>query len=221
MLRLLDCLAVKDHRDHENFWSQQKYVTIEEVKRPESFLELLDNSDNALKGKRLAAPKMFIGGDDPKAKPTFVSEEVIALWNSSRKILEFLGATVIETDFPLVSNYEDDSTSGHTNNVVGFLPDWNGKERGELVAYLWDDFLKSNGDLNYPDLASADGSQMFPRPSNYIPDRYLEQKNFSALASATANPSGRLKGSRKPCPLWKRNASGIWKTGWRARTLTL
>jgi hypothetical protein len=75
MLRLLDCLAVKDHRDHENFWSQQKYVTIEEVKRPESFLELLDNSDNALKGKRLAAPKMFIGGDDPKSKPTSHSSQ--------------------------------------------------------------------------------------------------------------------------------------------------
>lgn len=178
MLRVLDCLAVKDHRDHESFWLQQKYVSIEEVKRPGSFLELLNNADNALKGKRLAAPKMFIGGDDPKAQPTFVSEEVITLWESARKTLESLGATVIETDFPLVSNYEDDSTSGHTNNVVGFQPDWNGKERGELVAYLWDDFLKSNGDPNYPDLASADGSQMFPRPSNYIPDRYLEQKNF-------------------------------------------
>lgn len=178
MLRVLDCLAVKDHRDRENFWSKQQYVKIEEFKRPESFLELLDKSDNALKGKRLAAPKMFIGGNDPKAQPTFVSEEVIALWKEAQKTLEALGATVIETDFPLVSNYEDDSVSGHTNNVVGFQPDWNGKERGELVAYLWDDFLKSNGDPNYPDLASADGSQMFPRPTKYIPDRYMEQKNF-------------------------------------------
>ena len=197
MLRVLDCLAAKDHRDHENFWSQQKYVSIEDVKRPGSYLELLENADNALKGKRLAAPKMFIGGDDPKAKPTFVSEEVIALWKSTRKTLEALGATVIETDFPLVSNYEDDSTSGHTNNVVGFQPDWNGKERGELVAYLWDDFLKSNGDPNYPDLASADGSQMFPRPSNYIPDRYLEQKNFM-------NYPGLVERARE------RNGKSIW-----------
>jgi Asp-tRNA(Asn)/Glu-tRNA(Gln) amidotransferase A subunit family amidase len=178
MLTVLDCLAVKDHRDYENFWSEQKYVTIEDVKRPDSFLELLHNADSALKGKRLAVPKMFIGGNDPKAKATFVSEEVIALWKQAQKTLESLGATVVETDFPLVSNYEDDSVSGHTNNVVGFQPDWNGKERGELVAYLWDDFLKSNGDPNYPDLATADGSQMFPRPKEYIPDRYMEQKNF-------------------------------------------
>jgi Asp-tRNA(Asn)/Glu-tRNA(Gln) amidotransferase A subunit family amidase len=178
MLQVLDCLAAKDHRDHENFWSEQGHVKIEKVKRPESFLDLLQGSGEALAGKRLAVPKMFIGGDDPKAKPTFVSEEVIALWKEARKTLEALGATVVETDFPLVSNYEDDSRSGHTNNVVGFQPDWNGKERGELVAYLWDDFLKQNGDPNYPDLASANGSQMFPRPAEYIPDRYMEQKNF-------------------------------------------
>lgn len=178
MLHVLDCLAVKDHREHENFWSEQQYVTIAPVKRPESFLDLLKDSGDALKGKRLAVPKMFIGGDDPKAKPTFVSKEVVELWKEAQKTLEALGATVIETDFPLVSNYEDDAQSGHTNNVVGFQQDWNGKERGELVAYLWDDFLKTNGDPNYPDLASANGSQMFPRPTEYIPDRYMEQKNF-------------------------------------------
>jgi Asp-tRNA(Asn)/Glu-tRNA(Gln) amidotransferase A subunit family amidase len=198
MLRVLDCLAVKDDRDHENFWKQQQYVTIEDVKRPESFLELLNGCDNALKGKRLAVPKMFIGGDDPKAKPTFVSEEVIALWKEAQKTLEAFGATVVETDFPLVSNYEDDSVSGHTNNVVGFQPDWNGKERGELVAYLWDDFLKSNGDPNYPDLASADGSQMFPRPGEYIPDRYMEQKNFM-------NYPGLVDRARE------RNGKSIWE----------
>jgi Asp-tRNA(Asn)/Glu-tRNA(Gln) amidotransferase A subunit family amidase len=178
MLQVLDVLAVKDSRDQENFWAAQNYVQIEEVERPDSFLQLSPAFEGSLRGKRLAVPKMFIGGHDPQAKPTFVSEEVIALWKAARKTLEACGATVIETDFPLVSRYEDDSQSGHANNVQGFLPDWNGKERGELVAYLWDDFLKSNGDPNYPDLASADGSQMFPRPSDYIPDRYMEQKNF-------------------------------------------
>ena len=82
---------------------------------------------------------------------------------------------MIETDFPLVTNYEDESVTGQPNNVVGFKPDWNGKERGELVAYLWDDFLHATGDPKFPDgLASADGSQMFPRPADLIPDKYME-----------------------------------------------
>ena len=178
MLQVLEVLAVKDSREQENFWAAQKHVQIEAVERPDSFLDLSLASGGSLRGKRLAAPKMFIGGHDPQAKPTFVSEEAIALWEAARKTLESCGATVIETDFPLVSRYEDDSQSGHANNVQGFQPDWNGKERGELVAYLWDDFLKANGDPKYPGLASVDGSQMFPRPSNYIPDRYMEQKNF-------------------------------------------
>lgn len=198
MLQVLECLAVKDPRAHENFWSEQQYVAIEEVKRPDSFLDLTETANSVLKSKRLAVPKMFIGGDDPKAKPAFVSQEVITLWQSARKTLESLGATVIETDFPLVSNYEDDTHSGHTNNVSGFKPDWNSKERGELVAYLWDDFLKSNGDPNYPNLASVDGAQMFPRPQEYIPDRYMEQKNFM-------NYPGLVEIARK------RNGKSIWE----------
>lgn len=198
MLQVLDCLAVKDHRAHENFWSEQKYAEIKDVERPDSFLDLMKESDSTLKGKRLAVPKMFLGGHDPKAKPAYVSQEVITLWQEARKTLESLGATVIETDFPLVSNYEDDTHSGHANNVVGFKPDWNGKERGELVAYLWDDFLKSNGDPNYPNLASVDGSQMFPRPTEYIPDRYMEQKNFM-------NYPGLVKIAGK------RNGKSIWE----------
>jgi Asp-tRNA(Asn)/Glu-tRNA(Gln) amidotransferase A subunit family amidase len=178
MLQVLDVLAVKDAREQENFWAAQKYTQIEAFERPDSFPDLSLASEGSLRGKRLAVPQMFIGGHDPQAKPTFVSEEVLALWKAARQTLETCGATVIETDFPLVSRYEDDSQSGHANNVQGFQSDWNGKERGELVAYLWDDFLKTNGDPNYPDLASVDGSQMFPRPSNYIPDRYMEQKNF-------------------------------------------
>lgn len=178
MLQVLDILTAKDPRGHENFWAQQTYVSIKEVERPRSFLDLSQETANCLRGKRLAVPKMFINSPDPKAKPTFVSHEVLTLWQQTRTLLTSLGAEVIETDFPLVSNYEYDSLSGHTNNVTGFTPEWNSAERGELVAYLWDDFLRTNADPNHPTLASANGAQMFPRPANYIPDRYMEHKNF-------------------------------------------
>ena len=178
MLTILDLLTVEDRTTDGDFWRQQTYVTVPKVERPASYLDLLPGADASLRGKRIAVPKMYIGGHDPKAKPTTVSPEVIDLWKRARTDLEALGATVVETNFPLVTNYEDDSVSGQTNNVVGFKSDWNGKERGELVAYMWDDFLKENGDPKYPGLAAVDGAKMFPRPEGLIPDRYMETKNF-------------------------------------------
>ena len=177
MLAILDILTAVDRTTDGDFWRQQTYIQVPVVKRPASYDDLLEDAAESLKGKRLAVPKMYIGGHDPKAKPTTVSPAVIERWEQAQADLEAAGATVIETDFPLVTNYEDDSVSGHANNVEGFKSDWNGKERGELVAYLWDDFLKANGDPNYPGMASVDGAQLFPaRPEGYPPDRWLETK---------------------------------------------
>ncbi|KAK4498959.1 hypothetical protein PRZ48_009470 [Zasmidium cellare] len=190
MLAILDVLTAVDEREDEDFWRLQKYVEVPHVERPKSYPALKGTARGSLKGKRIAVPRMYIGGHDPKAKPAVVSQDIITLWHRTRKDLESLGATVIETDFPLVTNYEDDSLTGQSNNVLGFDADWNSKERGELVAYLWDDFLKTNGDPNYPNLGTIDGANMFPRPENYIPDRYMEHKNFMNyphLVSLAAN----------------------------------
>lgn len=194
MLTILDVLTVKDRTTSGDFWREQSYVEIPIVERPSSYLDLVPEAENALRGKRIAVPKMYIGGHDPKAKPTVVSQDVIELWKRAKADLEALGATVLETDFPLVTKYEDDSVSGQANNVASFKPDWNSKERGELVACLWDDFLKENGDPNYPGLDVVDGSQIFPRPAGYIPDRYMEIKNFidyAALAEIIRNRNGK------------------------------
>lgn len=153
MLTILDVLTEKDARGDGDFWREQSYVRVPEVARPKTFLEVANSAGGSFRGKRVAVPKMYVGEHDPKAKPTVVSSDVIELYRQAKKDLEALGATVVETDFPLVTNYEDDSVTGETNNVVGFKPDWNGKERGQLVAYLWDDFLKANHDPKYPNLA--------------------------------------------------------------------
>lgn len=121
---------------------------------------------------------MFIGGHDPKALPIVVSQDVIDLWTQARKDLEALGATVKETDFPLVTNYDFNPETNQTNNVIGFPDDWNSIERTRLVAYMWDDFLAGFNSSKYPSLASADGHLLFPRPEGYIPDKFMEIKNF-------------------------------------------
>ena len=178
MLHLLGPLTAVDKTRAGDFWREQTFVDVAPVKRPSSYLQLLDNAKESLRGKRIAVPAMYIDGHDSKAKPTTVSPHMLELWKQACIGLEQLGATVEVTDFPLVTNYEDDSVSGHANNVEGFRPDWNGKERGELVAYLWDDFLREFNDPGLPSLAEVDGEKMFPRPKDYIPDRWLETKNF-------------------------------------------
>ena len=197
MMTILDVLTVEDARTDEDFWRQQTFVDVPHVPRPSSFLDLVPSSEGCLSGKRIAVPRAFVGDPEPKAKPIAISEDVIALYRQARKDLEAMGATVIECEFPLVTNYEDDSISGEANNVVGFKPGWNGKERGELVAYLWDDFLKSTGDAKYPGLSSVDGSQMFPRPKDLVSDKFMEQKNFM-------NYPGQVELARN------RNGKSIW-----------
>ena len=150
MLAILGVLTQEDRTTAGDFWREQTFVEIPNVEHPLRYLDIVSQAENCLRGKRIAVPKMYIGGHDPKAQPTIVSEDVIKLWQQARADLEALGASVMETDFPLVTNYEDDSVSGQTNNVEGFKSDWNSKERGELVAYLWDDFLKANNDPQLP-----------------------------------------------------------------------
>ena len=67
MLVILDLLTEKDDRKDEDFWREQKFVTVPEVMRPQSFLEVIGNAEGCFRGKRIAVPKMYVGGDDPRA----------------------------------------------------------------------------------------------------------------------------------------------------------
>lgn len=178
MLLLLDVLTREDPEVSGNFWLEQPFVKINKTKLPSSMTSLADEAEGVLRGKTVAVPKMFIGKHDAKAQPIVVSKDVIELWEQARKSLELLGATVIETDFPLVSNYDYDPATGLNNNVKGFPDDWNAIERGKLVAFSWDDWLAENGGEKYPGLSVVDGSEIFPRPADYLPDKYAETKNY-------------------------------------------
>ncbi|KAF2721478.1 amidase signature enzyme [Polychaeton citri CBS 116435] len=179
MLTILDVLTAEDSRGVGEFWRAQKFVQIPQTVRPDSsYLDLRNAATNSLRGKRIAVPKMYIGEKDHKGKPTYTSPDVIEIWRQAKADLEAIGATIIESDFPLVTNYEDDTINGMPNYVAGFKPDWNAKERGELVAYLWDDFLKENNDPECSSLTEVDGANIFPRPKDYVADRYMEIKNF-------------------------------------------
>ncbi|KAF9691491.1 hypothetical protein EKO04_010261 [Ascochyta lentis] len=178
LLALLDVIAVPDEETKGDFYREQKFVPIPGP--PKIDYSSLKNGD-ALKGKRVGVPKMYVGqkDSDPHAKHPYVSPEVIEVWKRTARDLEDLGAEIVYTDFPLVTNYENDSISSEANNVVGAPSNWNHVERGVLIAKAWNTFLEQNNDPDIKSLRDIENSAMlFPKPSPYVPDTYLEVRNW-------------------------------------------
>ncbi|KAF2821516.1 amidase signature enzyme [Ophiobolus disseminans] len=178
MLTILSVVATEDLDTTGDFIREQTHISI--PKSTISEYQSLKNSSK-FKGTRIGVPKMYVGQKDadPHAKNTHVSREVIAVWQQAEKDLQALGAEIVYTDFPLVTNYENDSVSGEANNVDGRPGDWNLLERGILIAKAWDTFLVQNKDKSIKSLADIkDSSMLFPKPPGYLPDTFLEIRNW-------------------------------------------
>lgn len=128
-----------------DFWRHQPFVSIPPVSavRPRDFGALQD--PDALRGKRVAVPRCFVGveGAEPA---TVCSPAVRALWEQARADIEALGASVVETGFPLFEQYTAKDFPGQSANVPGMTEEWVGVERCQMIALAWDDFLRANGD---------------------------------------------------------------------------
>ena len=171
MLRLLDVITQEDPKTRGDFWRSQSVVSLSRVKepQPDSYLELRD--PHALEGKRLAVPRMYLDKDPDY--PVELHPAVNELWQAARERLESLGAEVVETDFPLMEQYEDGRPGRRFVDGLGELPEgWTNLEFREFMASAWDDFLKANGDPKYPDLGVVDPEQVFPTPEGALPNRY-------------------------------------------------
>ena len=112
-----------------------------------------------------------IGG--PTGRRIETRPSVIALWEAARRDLEAAGAEVVETDFPVVSNYEGDRPGAPTIATRGLVtPEYLHSEIVDLSAWGWEDFLAANGDPALDTLADVDGARIFPHPEGALPDRY-------------------------------------------------
>ncbi|KAJ5247104.1 Amidase [Penicillium chermesinum] len=165
LFHVLDVLAVKDKAPVGDFYNEQNVVPIPSVEsiRPKSFLTLAHPT--CLRGKRIGVPSMYIGGDDSSLAPISkvrTRESIIKLWQEARGALESLGAEVVETDFPLVTKYEANAASGQLVTVDNLPDGWPAKERCEVVAHAWDDFLAVNGQEDLKSLTSVDPATIFP-----------------------------------------------------------
>jgi amidase len=174
MFTLLDVIAVKDEQTACDFWREQPFVQLPEVHtvRPASYQDLADIK--SLANKRIAVPKMYIGGKDSdlRARNVQTRQSVIDLWNNARKAIQSLGATVVEVDFPVVNKFDATDMVDETSAP----PHHNEVDMSQLMAYAWDDFLAANGDAKVAtSLSQVDSSTIFPRPPGALLDRYDQQ----------------------------------------------
>lgn len=164
LFQVLDVLAVADSSPVGDFYNEQKIISLPSVTslRPDTFSILQDTS--SLQGKRIGVPSMYIGDDSSIAPVSQVHTRpsIIKLWQEARHALESCGADVIETDFPLVTKYEANAATGQLVTVANLPDGWAGKERCEVVAHAWDDFLNANGQQGLDSLTHVDPDTIFP-----------------------------------------------------------
>lgn len=172
MLELLDVLVADDPSTRGDLWRTQTVVEIPPASqlRPPEYRTLAD--PDALRGKRVGVPRMYIGRDAAKTTPIETRASVLELWERAAADLVALGAEVVEVGFPLVENYERDRPGAESMFDRGLVPESFRAAEGELVVQSWHDFLVANDDPALRGLGDVNGHEIFPRPLAELPDRY-------------------------------------------------
>ena len=173
LFEVLNIIVVDDLKSSQglDFWRNQRFVQIPKASdvRPTDFNSLQDYG--ALRGKRIAIPRCFLGLD--KLHPHVCTAAVLELWHDAVEDLKILGATLVETDFPVLEQYVKKDFPGQGANVPGMSKEWFDIERCAMIATAWDDFLRVNGDERYPNLTFVDPEKLHPHiapmdnPSNH------------------------------------------------------
>jgi amidase len=190
LLEVLDVIVADDPDTRGDFWRTQPWVPLPDASdvRPVSYPALLPDDAHdvvlELAGRRFGVPRTYINADPdagvgatgiggPTGERIETRDSVLALWEDARAALVAAGATVVEVDFPVVSNYEGDRVGAPTIATRGLVtPEFLRREIVDLAVWAWDDFLRANGDPALPTLASVDGATIFPPPPGALPDRY-------------------------------------------------
>ena len=187
LLEVLDVIVADDAEVRGDFWRAQPWVAlpISSEVRPDSYVGLAEGASSALRGARIGIPRMYINADadagtadepgigGPTGQRIETRASVIARWEAARRDLEAAGATVVEVDFPVVTNYEGDRPGAPTIATRGLVsPEYLQREIVDLSAWGWEDFLQANGDPRLHTLVEVDGSSIFPHPDGALPDRY-------------------------------------------------
>ncbi|GAA1220343.1 amidase [Microbacterium maritypicum] len=187
LLEVLEVIVADDAETRGDFWRAQPWVALPAAStvRPESYPALATGGPLALVGARIGIPRMYINADPdagtaenpgiggPTGRRIETRASIIERWEAARRDLTAAGATVIEVDFPVVSNYEGDRPGAHTIATRGLVsPEYLRREIVDLSAWAWEDFLQANADPALHSLVDVDGATIFPHPQGALPDRY-------------------------------------------------
>ena len=169
LLLLLDVLTQEDPNQEGEFWRQQSAVALPS---PEQVFQrpIARPRTAQLNGLRIGVPKMYIGEDHEALDPPVIRPSVRKLWDRAAADLRALGAEVVEVDFPVVSNYEEDRPSATGLPARGLVPaSWRGLEGGTITAMALDQFLQENNDPDLNTWADVDGDTVFPTEDAPVP----------------------------------------------------
>ncbi|MFN6548358.1 amidase [Mycolicibacterium nivoides] len=183
MLLLLDVLVADDDDTRGDFWRVQTHIEIPKASsvRPDSYPALANL--NNLHGNRFAVPKMYINADGGGRDAIRTRQSIIDCWTAAKAQLEALGAEVVETDFPVVENYEEDRPGAASMVTRGWVPaNFLQLEMSRVMMWAWHDFLDANGDPQLSRLTDVDGPNIFPLPPGALPDRFeIEDEDFATF----------------------------------------
>ena len=172
LLHLLDAIVEDDPIREGDLWRLQEWIGLPAASetRPESYIDL---PPLPLTGVRLAVPRLYINEDAGSRYPIRTRDSVMTLWQNVYDDLVAAGAVVVQTDFPVVENYEGLRPDSRTMVDRGIVPaEFLDRELGDLSIWAFDAFLRSIGEPDLPGIASADPARIFPAPTGALPDRY-------------------------------------------------
>jgi amidase len=184
LLEILSVIVADDSEMRGDFWRAQDAVEIAPASslRPADYMRLADPV--ALRGRRLGVPRMYIGTDHEARAPIATRAAVLDLWRRAAADLAALGAEIVETDFPLVSNYEGDRDGVPALFEQGLVPPEFALAEGEAIGWAWHDYLLANGAPGLNSLALIDGRMIVPPIPGAEKDRYQGIPDFTAYAEA-------------------------------------
>lgn len=169
LMILLDVLAVDDPVRTGDFWREQRAV---ELPSPDSVFQrpIARERSPRLDGIRIGVPRMYIGEDLEMTDPPVIRPSVRTLWDRAADDLQALGAEIIEVDFPVISNYEQDRPGAIGLGERGLVPaSWRALEGGTITAMALDAFLRDNADPLLSSWADVDGDTVFPIENAPVP----------------------------------------------------